>query len=137
VTSAHPGPAAYGEVDPFDLPDWLGLDAVTWAAVAGLRSGHRVAGSLTADGRDSLGCDLLAVDDAYPMPAASDALRVRAHRRWRHGEVLLLSDAGRVVLAVPGSRVDAETALEAVGRLARAVGATGAYDVRLRVGTDR
>jgi hypothetical protein len=137
VTSAHPGPPSYDEVDPFDLPDWLGVEEVTWAAVAGLGSGHRVAGGLTADGQEPLGCDLLAVDEAYPVPAAADDLRVRVHQLWRHGEVLLLSDTGRLLMAVPGSRVDVETALDAVGRLARAVGATGAYAVHLRVGPDR
>jgi hypothetical protein len=134
--SAHHGPPSYDEVDPFDLPDWLGVEEVTWAAVTRLRSAHRVEGALTADGQEPLGCDLLAVDEAYPVPAAADDLRVRVHQRWRHGEVLLLSDSGCLLMAVPGSRVDAETALEAVGRLARAVGATGSYAVRLRVGTD-
>jgi hypothetical protein len=137
VTSAHPGPSSYDEVDPFDLPDWLGVEQVTWAAVTGLRSGYRVEGSLTAEGQDPLGCDLMAVDEAYPAPVAADALRARVHQLWRHGEVLLLADSGRILLGLPGTRVDAECALEAVGRLARAVGATGSYGVRLRVGTDR
>jgi hypothetical protein len=137
VSSAHRDPSSYGEVDPFDLPDWLGVEQVTWAADVGLGSGHLVEGTLTADGREAISCDLLAVDDAYPAPVAPDSLRVRVHRLWRHGEVLLLSDAGRVVLALPGSRLDAETVLEAVGRLARAVGATGGYGVRLGVDTHR
>jgi hypothetical protein len=135
VSSRETDPSSYDEVDPFELPDWLGVEQVTWAAVVGLSSGHRLEGALTADGRESLACDLLAVDDAYPAPVAPDAVRVRAHRLWRHGEVLLLSDAGRVVLALPGSRMDAWTVLEAVARLARAVGALGAYGVRLRVDT--
>jgi hypothetical protein len=137
VSSAHRDPSSYGVVDPFDLPDWLGVEQVTWAADVGLGSGHLVEGTLTADGRAPIGCDLLAVDDAYPAPVAPDSLRVRVHQLWRHGEVLLLSDAGRVVLALPGSRLDAETVLEAVGRLARAVGATGGYGVRLGVDTHR
>jgi hypothetical protein len=137
VSSAHRDPSTYDEVDPFDLPDWLGVEQVTWAAVVGLGSGHFVEGSLTAEGREALGCDLLAVDDAYPSPVAPDSLRVRVHQLWRHGEVLLLTEAGRIVLAMPGSRLDPETVLEAVGRLARAVGATGGYGVRLRVDTPR
>jgi hypothetical protein len=37
---------------------------------------------------------------------------------------------------LPGARLDAETVLDAIGRLARAVGATpGAYAVRLRAGS--
>jgi hypothetical protein len=133
VNQRTPDPSSYDEVDPFELPDWLGVEQVTWAAVAGLGSGHRLEGALMADGRDALGCDLLAVDDAYPVPVAPDGLRVRVHRLWRHGEVMLLSDAGRIVLALPGSRIDTETVLEAVARLARAVGAVGGYGVRLRV----
>jgi hypothetical protein len=61
-------------------------------------------------------------------------VRVRAHQVWQYGEVLLLSDAGRLVLALPGSRLDADAAVTAIGRLARAVGAApGAYAVLLRV----
>jgi hypothetical protein len=139
VSHRGPGPSSYGEVDPFELPEWLGVEQVTWAAVVGLGTGHRVEGVLTADGPEPLGCDLLAVDEAYPVPVAPDALRVRVHRLWRHGEVLLLSDDGRLVLALPGARIDPETVLEAVARLARAVGAVGGYGVRLRVdvGGDR
>ncbi len=138
MTPPPHGPPSYDEVDPFDLPDWLGERDVTWSADRGLATGHRVAGALTGVDGELLACDLLAVDDAYPEPVAADAVRVRAHQVWRHGEVLLVSDGDRVVLAVPGSRIDAETALDAVGRLARAVGArAGTYGVRLRVGSDR
>jgi hypothetical protein len=92
---------------------------------------------LTAEGCEPVRCDLLAVDDAYPEPVTTDAVRVRAHQVWKHGEVLLVSDGDGVVLAVPGSRLTPETALAAVGRLARAVGAPpGSYAVRLRVGSD-
>jgi hypothetical protein len=137
VSPAHHDPSSYDEVDPFDLPEWLGVERVTWGAAVGLCSGHLVEGTLTADGCEPIGCDLLAVDDAYPAPVAPDVVRVRVHQLWRHGEVLLLSHDGRLVLALPGTRLDAETMLEAVGRLARAVGATGEYGVRLRVDTPR
>jgi hypothetical protein len=137
--SARHEPPSYDEVDPFDLPEWLGECEVTWEAARGLAAGHRVAGALSATGHEPFPCDLLAVDDAYPEPVASDAVRIRVHQVWRHGEVLVASDAGRVLLAVPGTRLDAETVLEAVGRLGKAVGARpGSYAVRLRVGsTDR
>jgi hypothetical protein len=129
-------PPSYDEVDPFDLPEWLGECDVTWETASGLASGHRVEGSLTSPGREPMPCDLLAVDDAYPAPVAADPVRVRTHQVWRHGEVLVASDAGHLLLVVPGSRLDAETALEAIGRLARAVGARrGSYAVRLRVGS--
>ena len=135
--SPHEAPS-YDETDPFDLPGWLGECEVTWQAERGPATGHRVAGALSASGHEALPCDLLAVDDAYPEPVAADAVRVRAHQVWRHGEVLVADDGGRVLLVVPGSRLDTETVLEAVARLARAVGApAGSYAVRLRVGPQR
>jgi hypothetical protein len=128
-------PPSYDEVDPFDLPAWLGESEVTWEADRGLALGHRVAGLLTAPGQEPVPCDLLAVDDAYPAPVAADPVRVRAHQVWRHGEVMLTSDAGHLLLTVPGSRLDTDTVLQAISRLARAVGARpGTYAVRLRVG---
>jgi hypothetical protein len=128
------------ELDPFDLPEWLGESPVTWQAERGLVTGHRVVGALVAEGRDPVPCDLLAVDDAYPEPVADDRLRVRSHQLWRHGEVLVASDGrpdGQLLpLVVPGSRIDTEKALEAVARLARAVGAKpGSWAVLLRVGS--
>jgi hypothetical protein len=138
VSSAHHEPSSYDEVDPFELPEWLSLREVTWNAERGLATGHRVAGSLGAEGCVPVPCDLLAIDDAYPEPVASDSVRVRAHQAWQHGEVLIVSDGDRMVLAVPGSQLAAEIALEAVGRLALAVGApAGSYAVRLRVGSGR
>ena len=138
MTSGPHEPPSYDELDPFDLPGWLGEREVTWSSERGLATGHRVEGALAADGVEPLPCDLLAIDDAYPAPVASDAVRVRAHQAWQYGEVLLVSDAGRVVLAVPGSRLDADTAVTAIGRFARAVGAdSGSYAVCLRVARDR
>ena len=132
--SPHQAPS-YDETDPFDLPAWLGECEVTWEAERGLKTGHLVAGALTAPGQQPVPCDLLAVDDAYPEPVAADAVRVRAHQVWRHGEVLVASHADRVLLVIPGSRLGTDTVLDAVGRLARAVGAAdGSYAVRLRVG---
>lgn len=128
------GLPSYDEIDAFDLPDWLGETDVTWASERGLGTGHRVSGWLTADRHEPLPCDLLAVDDAYPEPVMADPVRVRAHQYWQHGEVLLVRDGDRIVLAVPGIRLDPDGVLQAVGRLARAVGAReGAYAVRLRV----
>lgn len=122
-------------VDPFDLPDWLGVADVTWAAHAGLRTGYAVAGELTAEGRDPLPCDLFAVDEAYPAPVAPDRLRLVVHQAWRHGEVHLTERDDRMTLAVPGTSFSADLVLDAVGRLARAVGASAErYSVRLRIG---
>ena len=132
----HRRPPSYDELDPFDLPDWLGESPVTWEADRGLATGHLVVGALTSAGHEPLPCDLLSVDDAYPEPVADEMLRVRCHQVWRHGEVLVAADGRRTLLVVPGSRVDTETALEAIARLSRAVGAPpGSWAVHLRVGT--
>ncbi|HEX5861329.1 MAG TPA: hypothetical protein VFY58_05775 [Nocardioides sp.] len=125
------------DLDPFDLPDWLGEGAVTWAADAGVRRGHRVPGHLTG-GDQELPCDLLAVDEAHPRPVADEPTRTRAHLAWRHGQILLLGDGERVVLAVPGTGFTADLALDALSRLAKAVGASPEnYVALLRIGSDR
>ena len=115
--------AAITDIDPFDLPEWLGDLDVVWRADAGLRTGHRVRGRLTADGADDLVCDLLAVDEAYPEPVVDDASRLRVHQAWRHGQVVIGTVDARMVLAVPGTGFGPDLVLEALGRLARAVGA--------------
>ena len=126
------------EVDPFDLPDWLGRGSVTWASEAHVRGGHLVAGSLTGDGHEDVPCDLLAVDEAHPAPVTGDDVRTRAHLAWRHGQILLLERDGRLTLAVPGTTFTADRVLDALARLAKAVGASPEhYAARLGVGADR
>ncbi len=119
--------AAITDIDPFDLPEWLGDLDVVWRADAGLRTGHLVRGRLTAEGVDDLVCDLLAVDEAYPEPVVDDASRLRVHQAWRHGQVVVgtvpVGGEPRLVLAVPGTRFEPDLVLDALGRLARAVGA--------------
>jgi hypothetical protein len=119
--------AAITDVDPFDLPEWLGTLEVVWHADAGLRTGHVVRGRLTGDGVEDVTCDLLAVDEAYPQPVVDDATLLRVHQAWRHGQVVIgtlpSGPDERLVLAVPGTRFDPELVLDALGRLARAVGA--------------
>ncbi|MGL5810075.1 MAG: hypothetical protein ACRCYQ_09030 [Nocardioides sp.] len=132
-------PPAIGEVDPFDLPEWLGLGHVIWVAEHDGRrfGGHLVAGRLTspASGEEHP-CALLATDDAYPTPVADDKTRLRAHQAWRHGQVLPVSYDGSLALAVPGCSLDADRALEALARLARAVGADPYdYSAQLNVGS--
>lgn len=113
---------AVEEIDPFELPEWLGTADVTWSSFGPIHAGHRIPGALTV-GNDSLACDLLAVDQAYPAPALGEEWRTRAHRAWSHNQLLLLLIDGRVTLAVPGTSFSADLALEVIGRLARAVGA--------------
>ena len=115
--------AVITDIDPFDLPEWLGTDEVVWRAEAGLRTGHLVRGRLTGGGGAELACDLLAVDEAYPEPVVDDATRLRVHQAWRHGQVVVGDLGGRTVLAVPGTRFGPDLVLEALSRLARAVGA--------------
>ena len=135
--------AAITDIDPFDLPEWLGTRDVVWRADSGLRTGHLVRGRLA--GGDGTGeavdlvCDLLAVDEAYPEPVVDDATRLRVHQAWRHGQVVIGSidttDGARMVLAVPGTRFGPDLVLEALGRLARAVGAHAeSYAALLRIG---
>ncbi len=122
------------EVDPFDLPDWLGEREVIWAADAGLRSGHHVRGTLRG-GDHELPCDLLAVDEAYPAPVMDDRVRLRAHQAWRHGQVQLATYDDRLTLLTPGREFSSAGVLDVLGRLAKAVGASpDRYAVLLRLG---
>jgi hypothetical protein len=125
-------------VDPFDLPEWLGEDDVTWAAESGLRTGYAVPGVLTSAGHPPLPCDLLAVDEAYPVPVADEKVRHDAHQAWRHGQVLLVGVDDRLTLAVPGTGFTADLVLDALARLAKAVGASAEhYTVLLRIGASK
>jgi hypothetical protein len=134
--------ATLTDIDPFDLPEWLGTGDVVWRADEGLQTGHLVRGRLAADLPDQraeasqeIVCDLLAVDEAYPAPVVDDATRLRAHQAWRHGQVVIGEHGSRMVLAVPGTRFGPELVLDALGRLARAVGARAErYAVLLRLG---
>jgi hypothetical protein len=125
-----------GEVaalDPFDLPDWLGTEEVTWTARSTVSGAARIRGCLSA-GSQREPCDLLAADVAYPRPLLPDSWRRACHQAWVHGEVLLLACDGRLTLAVPGTAYSADGALETIARLARAVGAgPGRYAVCLRL----
>lgn len=128
-------PARVEDVDPFDLPEWLGVGEVTWSADSGLRGGHRIPGRLSGGG-DDLPCDLLAVDEAYPEPVTDTARRSAAHQAWRHGQLHLASYDDRLTLLVPGTCFDADRVLEALARLAMAVGASpDRYAVHLRIGS--
>lgn len=126
------------DVDPFDLPEWLGTLDVVWRADAGLTAGHHVRGRLTGEGQDDLTCDLLAVDEAYPEPVVDDASRLRVHQAWRHGQVVIGLYGDRLALAAPGTAFGPEDVLDTLGRLARAVGAHGErYAALLRLDDSR
>lgn len=109
------------DVDAFDLPDWLGTEEVVWTAGSSVRGEHHIAGDLSGpDGSTS--CDLLAADQAFPMPVLDDTWRRAAHQAWTRGEVLLVEYDGRLTLAVPGTEFTADDILETMTRLAKAVG---------------
>ena len=108
-------------VDPFDLPEWLGTEDVTWTAVTSVHGGHRIEGELSGCG-EPIPCDLLGADQAFPVPVLDDTWRQRAHQTWTHGQVLLVEYDGRLTLAVPGTEFTADRVLESIGRLAKAVG---------------
>ena len=119
------------ELDPFDLPEWLGEGAVAWATDTGL-GGHLVQGHLSGGPDQAIPCDLLAADQAYPAPVVDDAVRTHVHQTWRHGQVLLLTRDGRATVAAPGTSWSADAVLEVFTRVARAVGADPArWSVRL------
>ena len=130
-----PPATAVAPVDPFDLPDWLGTAPVTWQAESVLRGEPCVQGCLGEPGGQRLPCDLLAVDEAFPQPVADDATRHAAHQAWRHGQVHLGDRDERLCLLVPGTCFTADRLLDALGRLARAVGASpDRYAAHLRIG---
>jgi len=108
-------------VDAFDLPDWLGTSELTWTAESSVRGQYQVSGRLNARD-DSLDCDLLAADQAFPQPVLDEEWRRAAHQSWTHGEVLLLEYDGRLTLAVPGTEFTADRVLETLTRLAKAIG---------------
>ena len=58
------------DLDPFDLPEWLGAEPVVWTPEGGIHDRHLVTGALSAGDGRSLPCALLAVDEAYPEPVA-------------------------------------------------------------------
>lgn len=124
------------DADPFDLPAWVGESEVVWTAESGERFGHHITGHLasaTADG--VLGCDLLAIDQAYPRQVASSDWRRQAHLAWHNGEVLLIEYDGRLTLACPGHELTADLVLTALGRLAKAVGGKSErFTAALRLG---
>lgn len=113
-------------VDAFDLPEWLGTEAVVWHSTVALETGPRVAGEICGPGGQVQALDLLAVDAAYPVVVCPEAERHEAHQAWQFGEVVLLDVDGRVAAAVPASMFDPNLACETLRRVARSVGADAA-----------
>ncbi len=128
------GPQPCQQADPFDLPEWLGVDPVLWSATGSTRDGV-LPGLLRSEAGDGeLACDLVAADLAVPVPAVDEPTRVAVHQAWRHGQIHVVRRSGRLTLAAPGTGFDADHVLDVVARLAKAVGAPeDRFSVRLRV----
>jgi hypothetical protein len=121
--------------DAFDLPDWVGTQQVVWHADHADRGGHHVRGRLCGPAGEEHDCDLLAVDQAFPVPVVDEDTRRLVHQAWRNGQVLLVGYDGRLALATPGTDFGAGRVMEMLDRLARAVGAPpGNFVAALRVG---
>lgn len=121
--------ASWRRSDPFDLPDWLGEDDLTWS-LDGPLAAAQVRGTLHGAAGRRLTLDILCADVAYPAPLICELLRRECHLSWHHGEVQLIENGRLHGLAVPVSSLDADRACEALRRFARAV----AVDtVRVRV----
>ena len=121
--------ATWQRSDPFELPDWLGEEALTWSLDGPLTSAQ-VRGTLHGGDGHRLGLDLICVDVAYPAPVVGELIRRECHLSWHHGQVQVLANADSHGLGVPTSGLDADTACEALRRFARAI----AVDVaRVRV----
>lgn len=121
-------------VDAFDLPEWLGVEEVTWTAVSSLDTSPHVTGALAGRSGATMDCDLLACDLAYPRSVLEEKWRAAAHQAWQLDETLLLEYDDRLTLVVPGTSIGVEAALDAVRRLAKAVGAPSSrFAVTLRL----
>lgn len=123
-------------VDPFDLPEWLATDEVTWHAVSTDRAGHLIHGVLTAGPEKEWSCNLLAVDQAWPRTVAPTDVRERVHLTWRNGEVELVEIDGALTLLTPGVGFSSGRVMTTLERFTRAVGARAErYVAAIRLGS--
>lgn len=113
-------PVTWRRSDPFDLPDWLGADDLTWS-LDGPLTAAQVRGTLHGAAGHRLPLNILCADVAYPAPVVSELVRRECHLSWHHGEVQLLENGQAHALAVPVSGLDADRACDALRRFARAI----------------
>jgi hypothetical protein len=114
-------PEAWSVADPFDLPEWVGAEQLLWST-GETESAALIVGALTGESGDTLGLDLLCADVAYPATVVDERRRHDAHQAWHFGQVLLLERDGRLAMAVPTTRWDADAVCEALRRFAKAIG---------------
>lgn len=123
-------------VDPFDLPEWLATEEVTWHAVRADRAGHLLHGLFISASGNECACNLLAVDQAWPRTVASAQVREKVHLTWRNGEVELAEIDGALTLLVPGSGFSSGRVMMTLERFTRAVGAqSDRYIAAIRLGS--
>jgi hypothetical protein len=111
--------------DPFELPDWLGLDRVCWQSTGPTGAKSVAHGRLVSldEERSAVDLQIMAADRAFPTVACNDSDRRLVHQNWHYGEVTLLRVEDKLTLAIPGTTFSADLLCEAVSRLARALGA--------------
>ncbi len=123
-------------VDPFDLPDWLGTREVSWAADSGLRASHLVPGSL--DGGGPIVSTATCWGSTGPTRAPVASRRACGTAPTRPGSTGRCCWSRSVVGSPWPSQAPgftSELVLTALERLAQAVGAEpSSYAVRLRLG---
>jgi hypothetical protein len=115
-------PGGWSVSDPFDLPEWVGAEQLRWSTDE-TKSTALIAGTLTGESGESLSLDLLCADVAYPAAIVDERRRHDTHQAWHFGQVLLLERNGRLAMAVPATRWDADMICEALRRFAKAIGA--------------
>ena len=106
--------------DPFELPDWVGQEDLTWS-LDGPLSAAQVRGTVHGAEEHQIGLDIVCADVAYPAPVVPELMRRECHLSWHHGQVLVLANAVSHALGVPVSALDADTACEALRRFAAAI----------------
>ena len=106
--------------DPFELPEWLGREGLTWS-LDGPLSAAQVRGTVHGAGEHQLRLDIVCADVAYPAPVVPELIRRECHLSWHHGQVLVLANPVSHALGVPVSTLDADTACEALRRFAAAI----------------
>ncbi len=106
--------------DPFELPDWVGEQELTWCR-GGPLSDPQVQGTLSGAVAHELPLHIVCADVAYPAPVVSEQLRRESHLSWHHGQVLVLDNGRCLGLGVPVSALDADITCEALRRFAMAV----------------
>ena len=119
----HAEPSTWHVADPFDLPEWLGKQELTWRAESSIGGPH-APGMLCGDER-RLPLTVLGADTAYPQPVVSPSVRTAVHQAWTYSQVALLTatdSADTYAVAVPATAMDVDLVCTALRRFAKSIG---------------